>query len=380
MLINARRRVTPTSLPGGVYSGAEFISRQWIEALKTNWSTKDIIIVGDSTTRGFGSGSGDGWVDAVNNSPPAFLAARLAARGFDAANDSWFASGNSEVITNGFATSNANNVVGASWITQGLPAATAGGQFISDSTGTSLMSYTSKTPCTGFLVHYRRATGSLSVQIDAESAQTWDVSLTSTGSVSTGIQRRLISAAGSGIHTLKLSRISGAPLIAAVEAVGVSNRKDVLNLGWAGSQAANWANSDIPTSPLPAMAEVIRARTAPIFLPPLGINDQNLGRTAAQFQADMQTIVSTGIAAGGLPLVVIHQATFTTPSVDYANAARTVAATNGCPCLDLRTFLGTWAQMQAAGYTFDQSSHLTAAGSSAVAVAYDNFLAWAVAQ
>jgi len=356
------------------YPGATNVTAAYRNRVRTNWTTKDEIIVGDSTTAGFGSGTSGGWTGSYAKAPPRVLAELQEARSLVAANDSWFGDGGGGTVAV-FGVINPANVVGASWAISNNPAPTARGLFLYDNSGTDLMTYTSIKPCTGFLVHYRRTTGSFSVQIDSETAQTWDMTATFGGVTGSEIQRRLITASGTGIHALKINRISGEGLIAGVEAIAPTDRKDVINLGWSGARAADWVNNVLPTAPLGALGTIVAARTAPLCLISLGINDQNGGRTDVQYGADLVTIGNRIIASGGIPLVVVQQPTNTTPSEAYAAAARAAAVTLGCACFDLRPSMGTWAQMGAKGWTYGDSSHLSFTGSAAVAASYDSFLA-----
>lgn len=368
-------------LSGRAFPGAFNVTPAWLNRLKQGWRTKDVVFVGESVIRGYGAGEGGtGWTNAVNHAVPAVLAQLLRARGYTARSDAWFGDGEGQAgLIADFLVANSNNVVGASWAILASPAEAAGGALAHDNSGTSLMNFTPDQACDRFIVHYRRATGSASFQIDSETALTYDMATVTNFTLTSGIQQLVLtSGSGVGTHTLKIGRISGDVQIYGVDPVrSAGGEKRVLNLGRDGDTTGLAVNSATNTSPLPSLKTLLQLRTAPLVIIEFGINDQNQNVLLTDFKAQMQTVINGVVAAGGLPMLLGHHATSTTPSAAYLSAQRDLALANGIPLLDLSYYFPTWAGLQGLGYTFDGSSHLIAAGYAAEAVPLDGFLAWA---
>jgi len=362
-----------TSLKGVGYPGAYNVTPAWRASVKTNWATRDLFLLGDSTSRGFGAGEDvTGWPNSARHSLSAVLADLIAARSYNVADDSFFGGGSAAPASN-YPVTDDRFVFGSGWEASASPAETVGGPWIINTTTTDPIVVTPELSWDRAYVYYRRTTGEMTLQVDAGGLTTVDTAPGSNGLVQiAGMTPTL------GSHTLTLARTSGTVQLAGIEFFDTStDRKQVLNLSRSGWTASNATTSATQAAALPTLGKLFDQRSSSLLMLNFGINDENGGITTASFKTSMQILIDAAVAKSAPVLLVGHNATSATPGAGYIQAHRELADTNGIPYFNLAA-LYSWAQIVANGWNFDGSSHLNADGYAAMAAKLDGFLAWAV--
>lgn len=157
-----------------------------------------------------------------------------------------------------------------------------------------------------------------------------------------------------GANTLNIKRTSGGTIF--IDLVKVSDstiRKiNVINAGRGGWRASNWITAVNVYDPLPSA----QAIDADLWIIKLGLNEIIQGVTPAVFKANMQTLITAGLLASDVLLVVSQtpdDSTYTYPWASYVTAMYELATTNSCPILDLTAKHGTYANVLANGFSTD---------------------------
>lgn len=373
MALNLGLGLALTRNKGG-FPGAFNVTPAWKAAVKSNWSSKDVIFMGDSTTRGQGAGEGGDVVlnRAAHNITAAFQSL-LQARGYSASRDSIFGGGGTSDVAALLLTEDSRFVWSGAWTLNASPAEMAGGPWFYNNTDTAPWILAPTDAWDQAHIYRRRATGFYSWAVDGGGATNIDGS----PGVDTRVQIDVVSQS-LGVHTLTLRRVSGIAQIGAVEFRNTTNaRKQIINLGRNGALSSLAAGTSLNSAPLPNLGKILEQRTAPLVLINFGINDENQSVTTTDFKTSVQAIIDMVVSKGGIPMLLGHNATATTPGDAYVQAHRELSMTNGIPYFNLAAIY-SWAQIKALGWNYDTSSHLKAEGYAGMAARLDAFLAWAV--
>ncbi len=138
------------------------------------------------------------------------------------------------------------------------------------------------------------------------------------------------------------------------------NDVTVINMAARGWSTTEWTYNDVPWRPFPGIAFMIGS--GDIGIVALGINDlQNTAtnpNTYAAWYANMQTIINQILSVGAYPILAVPMpidpakyGTFTYPELVTGYIA--LAALYNCPLYRGDLALGSWADGNAAGQTYD---------------------------
>jgi hypothetical protein len=105
-----------------------------------------------------------------------------------------------------------------------------------------------------------------------------------------------------------------------------------------------------------------------------GINDARYSYTVPTWTADTQALITAAKLSGDVILKTVipsQDSTVSALEAQYAAAAQTLAATNGCGVVDINARFGDWFTADAAGYMSD-TLHSTGFGYCDIAQAMFN--------
>lgn len=171
-----------------------------------------------------------------------------------------------------------------------------------------------------------------------------------------------------GIHVFNIVPTSGGTVyVISVHAYDSTARKvAVINAGFGGAKAADWADNSQVWSPTP----IIQAENPDLSIVNIGINDWNTSTSVTDYAASMQAIVTACASGGGN--VVLHAPYPSNPAVaGYASIARqlqfidvlySLADKNGCGLIDLTERRGSYAESNPNGFYAGDSEHPSGAG------------------
>jgi lysophospholipase L1-like esterase len=316
-------------------------------AVRSGTSRALIACIGDSVTFGFGAGAGDATTNARIASYPARMAAKMAAAGLPAINESFFSNMASPAITPAImAGYDSRLAVGAGWVSD-TNNPTAGGQCWRNDSTLNALSFTPTIPVDTFIVwYYTEPTfGDFTLDVDGagQTAHSQNVAKSFA---------KLTKTVALGTHTLNIKRTAGNVRFGGVIAYNSAARAvDVINLGYSGSTTAIWADATDPWSPLNALG----ALAPDLTIIKLGINDFNTSVPLATFKANLNTIITRARLSGDVILCFPNQTNSQTPEYQdsYADAMRDVAEAANVRLVDQYNALGSYAALNAAGKMFD---------------------------
>ena len=244
--------------------------------------------------------------------------------------------------------------MGSSW-TQDSSTISLGGSSFKATTATNSLSFTPSTAVNVFRFLYITQSGGgvLSVNIDGGTATTYNTS------GSAGIAVATLTAGSVGTHTINFSWSSGGQ----VNVVGVSdaydntqNWVDIINMGWPGAFASDWATSGSAYNPGNSVSWAALGCDLVMF--EAGINDWNNGVSLTTYNTNMTTILSaiTGAATGDTVLVtpVPSLATAQATQLGFVQKMYALAQTYSLPIVDIydrwgKEFSGDTLGLYAAG-------------------------------
>lgn len=306
-----------------------------------------LLVIGDSTTAGWGGQGTSAQSNAIAYSWPRKLAAYLPF----GSDSSWFADKNTLV---GGAISLAtfdNRVVLGSWVQTLGGTPTLGGPMLTCTTGTTALQFTPLNVVDTFDIYTRRLAGlgTFTAAIDAGGTTSIDQT------VSPGTVVKTTLTAALGIHTLNLARVSGnVDLVGVVAYNSAQKETTVINAGWSGSVAADWQAVNGPMDPL-LMIPVVAPDLTIICLT---INDWVAATSTSAYTASMQAIITAAVSAGSD--VVLMSGVPTDPAttsaaqqLTYRNIVQSLATSNNVPYLDMTAQWTSWTVANGNGWMFD---------------------------
>ena len=314
----------------------------------------DVVLawIGDSNVRGKGPGLALG--DVRGHTAPARLREKIAARGVTVSDGAAFP-GAAEAAYGGASYDDSR------WSFTGASVGVVNGLLLSlDSS--SGFTFTPEKNCSRFTITYLDPAWatSFTVSIDGGAATTVN------GAVANAFARWESALLSAGPHTIT---VTGNPTayIASVEARNDGQGVRLATAGVDGSQASEWAS----TAANNFLDNVLFLNPVGVVIQ-LGSNDKNAGRTAAQYAADMTTIINRSTAAGAEVLVVGPSAAYGIDFTDYYGELYDLALSLDFTLIDLRDRIGAYTAAQTAGMfitTAGDTIHLSAPGLDDVAAA-----------
>lgn len=342
----------------------------WTLAAAGLTSSKRVLFIGDSTMVGVGAGSG-GSTDVNGSRPysmPLQAAARLAARGYSVATETFVADQNNGVTTTTLPLYR-TEVTLVSALSTASDSPQIGGLHTSIGVGGNVLTYTTSAACDrlDILIHRRSDFGVLGLSVDGGAVQ--NISL-----VNATEDLALVSITGLSLatHSFAFTRVSGTVRVPVYWNAYDStvNAFHIFNCGARNWTSTDWVVTGHPNSPLTAISYIV----PDVVVLDLGINDwRQSGTTIATFKANMQTIIDACLAANPDCKVILSiphdiQTYVTTTDAWSMAAARQayvdLATTNSLPMVDgpheiaLAGLSGgvdpaTFAAVNAAGYMHD---------------------------
>lgn len=323
-----------------------------------------LCFVGDSTIFGAWSTVGDTGDQTISAYPTKLAAFLTSANGIKANRNGFMGDGSLYEGAGETSGADARVVKGNAW-SRDSSNVSVGGYSYKATTNTNALSFTPSVPVNVFRYVYitQSGGGSFTVDIDGSGAQT----ISTSGSA--GVQTGTITAGSVGSHTINFNWSSGGQ----VNIVGVEESYDntqswvnVVNMGWSGATAANWALATQPYNP--SNNAIWSALGCDLTIVEGGINDWLALVSTSAFSTSMQTNLSA-IASSGSDIIIqtpIPSPTGTTAQATqqgYVNVLNTLAQTNGYPLFDMFTRYQTNAIANTAGLINTSNTiHPNAAG------------------
>jgi hypothetical protein len=308
-----------------------------------------IAIVGDSTSMGCGSGTGEA---AYNGARPlgsaSLLASGLSSRGVPATIDNWTGFGIGSGMTFSLVPAyDPRMSFGASWGALTSPSITwFGGGFI-NSTGTGVLSFAPNSAFDTFDVHYIQFSGGGSFNVSIDSGAS--LGLVNTNSAITALTKQTFTVA-LGMHTIRLTPTSSTQnyIQGIVPIASATNAVDILIGAWGGASSGDWATSATPQSAANALAYFAPDLT----IINLAINDNAAGIAPAKFNTNIQTIINKAKLSGDVFLNVPNPINIPGLSA-YQAEINNLTASNVCGEVDWLQRYGSWSSANSLGLMFD---------------------------
>ena len=343
--------VLPTFTSRNVRNNRTPLATAWnakAATVRSGASRARVLCVGDSVTFGQGAGTPDAFTGARALSYPAQLAAKLAAAGLPAINESFFAGfGGGTTTAATMVAYDSRIAAGAGW-SAGLAPVTAGGGHWFNNISANALSFTPSIPVDRFTVYYFTEPTFGDFTLDVNGGATMPLSQNSAKSLASVTLTPAL-----GTNTINIRRVSGTVRIAGVIAWNsAAPAVDVVNLGWSGSTAVGWNNATDPWSPLNAIGTLAPDLT----IIKLGINDWQTNVTLANFKAGLNALITRARLTGDVMLCSPNQtggSALSTAQDTYIDALRDIVDSANVRMSDGYVFHGTYAALNGAGKMFD---------------------------
>jgi hypothetical protein len=312
-------------------------------SLKTR-NTK-IACIGDSTTAGTETG---GTTAQVLHSWPMQLASKLAARGIPAGGNNRFASGSGTFST--LLTMDSRVTSTGAW-TQGATLAVGGNAFACAATGS--MTFTPQGNVTKFDIWWRDGAAGRNFTWAVDGGSTTQINSSGT----TQVVKTTVSAGSAASHALTLAWVAGSVTILGIDAYDDTASRRELSL-W------NWGISGATSPQLIDNTDTLTGRLAeiPIMAPDLSIikpmvNDWRNSVSVASAVASITTLITTCQTVGDVILVTPRfdngVAGLSSTQEDYVTALKALGVTMNCLTIDSRSYFGSFALGNTAGWYSD---------------------------
>ena len=346
-----------------------------------------IACLGDSNTRGTGSGTGSAGSGAMQgyNGWPVQLAALLTAAGIKAQCENFFGAGG---YGGSFPSYDDRIVVSGSGITQpnGSGLLSIGGSMF-NATAAGSITFTTKTACTSCDIYYFGSTssGALSWQVDGGAATQF-----SCVQATTNIYKLNISLGALATHSVTINWVSGNSYFIGLDCFDATTPLlHIWNWGYHGSTVEHWTNlypglTVAGTSkwlPANCISGSSALQPAGVIGPALGINDTNTTNnfTPAYVAANKQTLIQSW--ATTTDTIMLTEG----PSLNSASASITVQQQQwaldygisnalGIPLLDENAWMGDETGAETLGLYNTDHLHKTKSGHGVTAAMVTNAL------
>jgi lysophospholipase L1-like esterase len=334
-----------------------------LEGARAGWGSARLLMLGDSTTFGYGARGGKGYLR--NLGVPAHLAALLtASSGVGAQANGWMGLSLPE--------GDPRVVLGEGW-TAGRTPASLGGCCIRATLEGGVLSFAPGVPVDTFSVYYiaNPANGTILLDIDGEGGQR---EATSDGYVVSVATVR----APVGLHTLN---VTASVLASGIFIVGCDahdsgvDRISVIGAGWHGAVAAQVADAREYFS----SANALRGVKPDLTTVNVGINDWHNAVPLEEFAASLQACVDAARWCGDVAMFTPTPTRSTevpeSRQRDYVERIARVCESNDIPLIDLFSRFGSWEAADARGLMNDPV-HPNAAGYAEAAAAAVEVILW----
>lgn len=320
-----------------------------------------IVLLGDSTTAGFGSGATDGWAPAgYPNTPGPLLAAKLNAAGINASAAAFFGTGSRSTVSQPTFDSRFT-FDEATWagVNESL------GNALWRNTGVLNMNYA---PTASFdTLEVRTATfnvaeaGVLGVYIDSVQVGTINCRAATNPLQAYVTQTYKVAA---GVHTVAFKKESGTAAYVHSAYPYLSTKKEVsIFIGGRPSAAAVTVADDV--NPW-ASLNVIRALQPHLTMICVGLNDYPTPTPQVTFEDAVTRMVAAAKASGDALLVIPNSRNSAVNEAIVNGYLQNVSSQTNTPIIDRRVAIGTFAAATAGSLMFD-GVHPNAAGYALIA-------------
>jgi len=229
----------------------------------------------------------------------------------------------------------------------GLPS--VGGAFM-QATSAATFSFTPATSCDTFDVYATDYPGSGTLNANLDGGTNTAINENGSSSMTT------TTITGSlGPHTLNVSWASGGTTnLLGVDCYNSAQKQIMLwNAGWWGSFASDWDSSTYFFNPLPAIEYLAPSLT----IIDLTINDWNSATNLTTYTNELQAIISAAQQSGDVILMSgnpTNQSASAATQATYDNAVKALAYADGIPFIDIYNLLGAnWTTLNNEGLMYD---------------------------
>jgi len=323
----------------------------------TVFGISDTIIndVGDSTDAGviaIGSASAV-YTNGRVQSTPALTAQYLNAIGIPAIMDNWFGDAAATTHSSGLNAYYPNVTLGSGWaVYEPTIGFVPGGYPVANSTTTNNLSTTCRSTADTATIFYitNGSTGTFTWQVGSGTVSS---AISTVGSAGVGTLTVPLGTVASG-QVLNIARASGTVYIVGVD-FSNSTKKQVRfrNLGIGGSQTSDWVYTNYGWSIGNQMNKA--AFAASLTFVNLGINDYINSLGASNTQANLSTLYSNILAAGGdlcsvVPIPSSTSAVSAATQAQYTSVIRALAASENIALFDANARFGSYASAVTQGF------------------------------
>lgn len=354
------RNGRPILAPRGIFAGEQLLLPKWRKALagvRRGTANAKLALIGDSTTRGQGSGTTT--AQALNGYPVQLSGLLDGSNGLRAGWQNLFGTGNATLssfdsrvtLTGSFTTSSVS----------------CGGQLFRMAT-TATLAFVPTVNCDTFDVYsVNNGTGSFTINLDG-GATLATVNTTTSGT----IVKTTVSGTLAG-HTLNCVWASGTPYILGVDCYNSAVKQaSCWNFGWLASTSANWSRQVTLFDPGPAIRNYL---VPDLSIIDLGINDWSTSVSPATYRANLQTLITDCLAAGDVVLKTPAPTQDSVVSLDtqkqYVYMVYDLARENNLLVIDGFQRFSSWEVANALGF-YNDNKHPSASGYSDIAMAVAN--------
>lgn len=332
--------------------------------------TARIACIGDSITEGYYS-NGSSATNIIIKSYPTQLASILTTHGITSISQNVFGGSLSNKTT-----SDPRLTLGGTWTYLSNPYTLGGAFFTNAASGSGNMSFTPSINVDTFNIYYATSPG-----FGTFGAQINSGSVTSQSQNSAQNMAKLTVTATLSANTLNLTWVSGG----AVYIVGIEAYNSAIpsvqidNIGWAGATSILWNGNGI-TPGLDNLPNAIPTLLPDLTILCLGANDWNTGVTLAQFNTNMQGIITAAASVGDVILMssVPSNPSSTVPyatQIPFQSTTAQLAVLNNLPYIDIYSrWFSNETTMNNLGMMGDNSQHPNTVGYADITQAIYNIL------
>lgn len=355
--LDASSNVTGQLLPNGLVapvaalpSAAQYKkARKALANVKAGLGNMKLLVIGDSTSVGFGAATASSYTGAKALCTPTQLAKYLTASGITAKANSFFGCNAFYFTSPTVAGLYDPKISGtAGWSNYGS-SSLGGGAF--HATAAATLTYTPTENTTTFDVYYWDSVGTFSLDIGG--AGTTNI----VGGGTLLVKKATITAAA-GLSALNIIWVSGSCFIHGVVSYNSAVPEiSVMNAAWSGSKVADWNSAASPAFNLIAGITLLAPDLTIIRA---GINDWNAATSPAAFITDLTNVVATAQLSGDVIIETSPYGALTgSPSAALAtqqamiDAMQSVALAKHCAFNNNAVRWGSQVEMNAAGYYSD---------------------------
>jgi lysophospholipase L1-like esterase len=316
-------------------------------AVKAGSGSGKIVLLGDSTTAGYGAaGAASSYTNTQAVAPPAQLRRLLSAQGIPAEVGNFMSDSNVNT-QNGVATNTYDpRIVPASWT---LPAGNGfcGGSFYTS--GATVFAFTPTTPFDTIDVFYASVGGAGTFTVDVDGG----ASLGTINCNQAADLRVQTLTCALGSYTINVTRASGMAYLFGIRCRNsMASRVYVQQCAHAGGTAGTFATSFTNFN----YSNIVTELDADLTIINLGINDWVAGTSQSTFSTNLQTLITAAKTTGDVILCTPFPSSTATSMASQnsiVDVIHTLAASNSVPLIDNFAAEGSYAAGNAAAHYWD---------------------------